>query len=294
MESTVDDQLAVAEAATLARRGDLRAAARAIVGVDSVPALDLAARIHAQSGDLAAADDCWARVQAVAPDHPGAAAGRATVAAIRSGRRPRRPVLRPARVGALGAVAVAGIVAAAVVLAPPNPRPAAAPIAVGARQRADELQRRLDSHAAARRAARAERTAALDAIASRLSQPGVTVRVDADAVDVSFTHGLFRSGTRFTADGRSFLRRFGAGLGGIGDTITVTGWTVPVPGGPQSGGSTTAWDRAAVAAHELAAASGLPLTRFALASGNQAAPPFPDPVDDRTVTIRIAPAGHDR
>ncbi|MEU8635391.1 hypothetical protein AB0C38_24780 [Amycolatopsis sp. NPDC048633] len=92
--------LRVAEAASLARSGDLAAAAAVLADAEAAeharPAeLDLLARIHAQRGDFEKADLCWARIQATDPEHAGAADGRALIAAIRARRRRARPLLRP-------------------------------------------------------------------------------------------------------------------------------------------------------------------------------------------------------
>ncbi|HEY3468192.1 MAG TPA: hypothetical protein VGL47_23900 [Amycolatopsis sp.] len=274
-------RLSAAEAAELARAGDLRGAAAILTALDEAgPAeFDLLARIHAQRGDLAEADLCWARVQATDPEHPGAVAGRATIAAIRARRRPRRPLLRPSSLAAAAVVLVAGL---CVLGGSTDSASPASPDAT----RVAELEQQL----AAQEATAARHEAALNATAVAVAVPGVTVRTTRDAVEVRFPGGLFGSGDQLTAEGRGRLRRVGSALSGTEGTITVIGWTAAVPGGPATGGSPVAWSRARTAAYELAAAGGLPLTRFALASGDQGKPPFPDPASNRTVTLRISPS----
>ncbi|MCR6489826.1 hypothetical protein M8542_44145 [Amycolatopsis sp. OK19-0408] len=288
MTRSLAASLSAAEAAALARAGDLTRAAAILAELDAAgdagPAeFDLLARIHAQRGDLDQADLSWARAQATDPEHPGAAAGRATIEAIRARRRPPRPLLRPSRAAAV--VLVAGLVALGVSVtggSTDSPPPAGRDSA-----RVAQLEQQLG----AQEAAAARREAAVNAAAAAVAQPGVTVRTTPDAVEVRFSGGLYRSGDQLTAEGKQRLRRLGSALSGTGGTITVIGWTVAVPGGPAAGGSPVAWSRARVAAVELAAASGLPLTRFTLAGGDQDDPPFRDPASNRTVTLRISPAG---
>jgi hypothetical protein len=269
----------------LARAGRLAAAASVLTTAEATgnAGLDLLARIHAQRGDLEQADLCWARVQATDPEHPGAAAGRATIEAIRARRRLRRPLLRPAWVAVAGAMVVAVV---AVGGSSEGPVADTVPPAGCASTRVAELEQQL----AAQETAAARHEAALNATAALVTQAGVTVRTAPDAVEVRFPGGLYDTGDQLSADGRQRLRQLGTALSRAGGTITVVGWTVAVPGGPPSGGSPVAWSRARAAARELAAASGLPLTRFTLAGGDQGAPPFPDPASNRTVTLRISPS----
>lgn len=294
--TTVRADLSVAQAAAMARAGDLTGAARLLSDVDSPAGLDLLARVYAQSGDLDAAHACWTRMQAAEPDHPGAEAGLDMIAAIRARRRFARPVARPSRVAVATAVLVAGAVAAGVVLLPPaaparaTTQDTAAALAGRESRRADQLARELSASASASAAVNAERNATITAITDRLTQPpipGLLVHGSSDSVVIMFDDGLFISGERLTATGRQRLRELGARLAGLPGSITVVGQTVAVPGGPASGGSTVAMSRAIVAVQELAAASGLPLSAFTLASGDQANPLFPQPARNRTVIVRV-------
>ncbi|HEV3359338.1 MAG TPA: hypothetical protein VG247_21245 [Pseudonocardiaceae bacterium] len=294
VRDTVRADLAIAEATARARAGDLAAARRQLSDVDSVAGLDLLARVHAQSGDLDAARACWSRVRAAEPDHPGAEAGLRTIAAIRAHRRLARPLARPSRVAVAAAVVVAGAVAAGVVLLPPA-APARATtaqdtLALRESRRADQLLHQLAASASASAAANTQRHNTIAAITDRLTEPpipGLLVHGSSDTVEIMFGEGLFVSGERLTATGRQRLRELGTRLAGLPGSITVVGQTVAVPDGPASGGSTVAMSRAIAAAQQLASASGLPLTAFTLASGDQADPPFVDPAQDRTVIVQV-------
>ncbi len=291
--------ISIAVAATAARAGDLAGAARMLGELRPTPAVwDLLARVRAQSGDLAAADECWAHVQQTEPEHAGAAAGRRTIAAIRAHRRFARPVARPNRVATLAAFLIAGAVTTGVLLPHPggtgtqDELATAADLARQATDWAKTLERQLSENRSSSATAAADRAGALTALAARLTTPaipGVLVRTESDAVRVLFQTGLFRGGDQLTAAGADQLRAFGGRLTGVAAAITVTGETAVVPGGPATGGSPVALSRAAVAAERLAAAAHLPLTAITLASGDQAAPPFPHAAQNRTVTITLKP-----
>ncbi|HEY4019645.1 MAG TPA: hypothetical protein VGM75_13205 [Pseudonocardiaceae bacterium] len=294
---TVRTDLTIAEAAAKARGGDLARAGQLLSNADSTGGLDLLARVHAQSGDLDAAHACWTKVREAEPDHPGAEAGLRTITAIRARRRFARPVARPTRIAAAAAIVVAGAVAAGVVLLPPAAAPAratsqnnAAAAAAQESRRADRLAEQLAAGASASAAATAQRQATIAAITTRLTAPpipGLLVRAAPNSVQIMFDDGLFIDNERLTAAGRQVLRELGARLAGLPGSIMVIGQSVAVRGGPTSGGSTVAMARAIVAARQLADTSGLPLTAFTLASGDQATPPFPQPNRDRTVVVRV-------
>jgi hypothetical protein len=167
----------------------------------------------------------------------------------------------------------------------------------GAEERAAELARRLAALEAQRRAEAAATADKLDAIARRVAGTGVVVQrvsaagavVQHGAVRVVFTEGVFADGTDLNASGEQALDVLGQRLPGLKATITVTGYSVVVPGGTNSGGSRTALLRARVATQELSAASGLPLTAFTLQSGDQAHPPYRTDAQNRTVTVTLTP-----
>ncbi|MGK5740042.1 hypothetical protein [Micromonospora sp. URMC 103] len=302
---TVDTDLAVSRAAAAARRGELEAAANVLTGLaaqEDPAALDLLARVRAQQGRWHDADECWARVQAVDPEHAGAAEGRRAVAGILAGKRRPRPVAQPARVAVLGGVLAAAALAGGAVAvdggdpvrpgstAPAAAAPSPAGIDDAERRRAEELARQV-AQAEAERAAAAQRlTARLDGIAARLTMPGVVVKRRAGTVEVYFREGLFSRDARLTDDGAVLLADVGRRLGRLDDvSITVVGHSVPVPGGRTSGGTGTALSRAQVAARELAEASDLPLTAFTLRSADQSQRPFAQETRNRTASLVLAP-----
>ncbi|WP_369174138.1 hypothetical protein AB5J49_42065 [Streptomyces sp. R28] len=67
------------------------------------------------------------------------------------------------------------------------------------------------------------------------------------------------------------------------------GQTAIVPGAPRSGGSVLSPWRALIAARELSAAGGMPLTAFTTASVDQRDAPYASAAKDRTVTGVITP-----
>lgn len=288
-------QLAVARAAELARQGDLDGAAGLLTELSEPSALDLLARIRAQQKRWTEADALWAQVQKLAPDDAGAAAGRKTVAAIRKHRRTARPVLPIVATVVLVAAAMAGGVVAvgrsadqpvAQPTAPPAPTPT---VDTAAEERAAELARQLAALEAQRRAAAAALAGKLDVIQRQVAVPGVLAQRGASVVRVVFVDGVFAAGTDLSPSGVAALSALGKRLPGLKASITVTGYSVVVPGGSSSGGSRTALLRARVATQELSTASGLPLTAFSLQSGDQAHPPYRTDAKNRTVTVTLTP-----
>lgn len=287
----VTARLTLHRAREAARAGDLAEASRLLAGVsaDSVEALDLKARVHAQRGEFAEADRCWARVQELDPDNAAAAAGRRTTRKIVAGRRLARPLITAGRVTVVTSTAACVLLAGgAAWLVVRAPAPA---VAQQRDPRADELQRQLDAADAARAAAVDRRLKDLDAIAGALTMPGVTAQCRADDVQVLFDTGLFPQDLEISPAGVALLAEIGRRLAGLDVQTTVVGHSVAVPGGPASGGSAIALERAEVAAQHLAAGAGLPLTAFLLATADQAQQPFPDDARNRTVTLVLSPKG---
>lgn len=294
-------ELTLYRARSAARTGDLAEAARLLDGLGaeppSVDVLDLRARVHAQRGELSDADRCWARVQELTPDDPAAAAGRALIEKIRAGRRRPRPVVITAR-AATAAVLVCTVAAGGIAWSTtgrPDQHPAstADERQPGPREarRAEALAERLAEIEEERTAAAAHRTRSLDAIAEALAMPGVVVHRRADEVQVVFESGLFGGdSTVVRQKSGALLRELGRRLAGLSARTTVIGHAVAVPGGPTSGGSPFALERAAAAAALLAEGGRLPLTAFSLATADQAAGPFPDAPRNRTVTLLLTPA----
>ena len=286
----VTARLTLHRAREAARAGDLALAAQLLTDLDSVAALDLKARVHAQRGEFAEADRCWAGVQEQDADNADAAAGRKTVGKILAGRRLARPLITAGRVTVVTSTVVcvllAGGAAWLVVRTPP-------PVANAVQQqsRADSLQQRLDAADAARAAAADRRLRDLNAIAAKLTMPGVVARRRADDVQILFDTGLFPNDVEISSSGAALLAEVGRRLAGLDVQTTVVGHSVALPGGPASGGSAIALERAEVAAQHLASSTGLPLTAFLLATGDQAQQPFPDAARNRTVTLVISPKG---
>ncbi|TDW15051.1 hypothetical protein [Kribbella kalugense] len=313
-------QVALGRAAESARQGELDAAAALLVELDeageaSPEVLDLLARIRAQQKRWDEADALWARVQESTPDDPAAAAGRKTVAAIRGHRRAARPIL-PLLAGATAIVVVAGAIVAGIAggivaladsneptaqpVGQPTPGTTAEPSSVptsgpssaatsGAEGRAAELARRLAVLEARRLAAAAAMASKLDVIQRQVAGSGVVVQRQPSAVRVVFTDGVFTAGTDLSPTGQAALDALGKRLPGLKATITVTGYSVVVPGGSGSGGSQTALLRARAATQELSTTSGLPLTAFTMQSGDQAHPPYRTDAQNRTVTVTLTP-----
>ncbi|MFG1906118.1 hypothetical protein [Kribbella sp. NPDC048928] len=290
-------QVAVTRATELARSGDLDGAAALLTDVSEPSALDLLARIRAQQKRWTEADALWAQVQKTAPDDAAAAAGRRTVAAIRKHRRAARPVLPI--VGAVllvGAVVGGGLVAVERGTDTPAAEPVAQPTATttqtvdtGAEQRAAELARRLAEMEAQRRASAAAVASKLAALQQQAAGPGVQAQRGTSVVRVVFLDGVFTAGTDLSPSGQAALDALGKRLPGMKASITVTGFSVVVPGGSSSGGSRTALLRARVATQQLSTASGLPLTAFTMQSGDQAHPPYRTDTKNRTVTVTLTP-----
>jgi type VI secretion system protein ImpK len=289
-------QVAVTRATELARSGDLDSAAALLTDLSEPAALDLLARIRAQQKRWAEADALWAQVQKTAPDDAAAAAGRKTVAAIRKHRRAARPVLPI--VGAVvlvGAVVAGGLFAVGRGTDAPAAEPVVQPTSAtptvdnGAEQRAAELARRLAEMEAQRRASAAALAAELATLQQQAAAPGVQAQRGTSVVRVVFLDGVFTAGTDLSPSGQAALDALGKRLPGMKASITVTGFSVVVPGGSSSGGSRTALLRARVATQQLSTASGLPLTAFTMQSGDQAHPPYRTDAKNRTVTVTLTP-----
>ena len=294
VRSQLEQQLALSRAAESARRGDLDQAAAALGTLDDAgpEVLDLLARIAAQQKRWAEADQYWSQVQEIEPDDPAAAAGRETVAAILAGRRRARPVLPI--VGAVAGVVVVAVLGVFAVQLGSDDRPVAAGVAspsvdTSAQERADRLARQLAAIEAQRRAAAAALASQLGVIEAKVAGPGLIVQRQPGAVRILFEQGLFSQGAELTPAGQDALVVLGKRLAGLHVAITVTGHSVVVPGSSSSGGSGTALLRARIATQQLSRASGLPLTAFALQSGDQRVAPFRTAAQNRTVSLVLTP-----
>lgn len=300
-EDGLQVELALYRARSAARAGDLDEAGRLLAELDAEPVsaavLDLMARVHAQRGDLAEADRCWAQVQRIASDDVAAANGRRLIKRIRAGRRRTRPIATTGRVTATAALVVCALLtggATWLVSAEFEAKPAAdsdGQQLAQEREHNKELRDRLATITEQQVAAQDERTRVLDAIAATLAMPGVVVERREDDVRVVFESGLFGgNGTAVNGQGVALLTELGRRLAGLSSAkTTVIGHAAAVPGGATSGGAVIALDRARAAAQHLAAGGGLPLTAFTLVSADQSAGPFADLARNRTVTMQITP-----
>jgi hypothetical protein len=277
--------LVVDRARTAARTGDLDRALELLKGDELDEAgLDLLARVHAQRGEYDEADDCWARA-----GQPETAPGRAEIARIKAGR-PARPFWQPGRVAVAGVVVAGLAVTGGVVWINSLPAPPPDPAIVAAQNQMRSVQQQKVQEKAQKAAAATALNAAVDRTAAALAMPGIQIVKHQDWVEVRFAKGVFSYEDDLTDEGTDMLHRIGAKLRGLPASVTVVGQSVPVAGGPQSGGSVVALARALVAARELARTSGRPLTAFALASGDQKANVFPTKAANRTVTLQVRPS----
>jgi flagellar motor protein MotB len=295
----------LAKAAQLARQGRY-AEAHGVLGElggrDSTDPelLDLLARVHAQQGELAAADECWARAQQFGADESGPREGRRLIAQIHA-RRYRRRTGRVVGGVALAVVLLAGAgVAGAVVARPGQSTDPALFRELRETKAADgdltrqvgELRTQLDQVTM-----RPERT--LQDIRAELAGSGLILRSESGTLVVTFPVGLFPSGAVWSAEGQRVLADLGSHLSRFGGDVsfTVIGHTDDIPVAPNSRYTDNAdlgFARARVAAQELSAHSGLPLTKFAVTSSGATDPPFPNSAAEsrkrnRTVILWVRP-----
>jgi hypothetical protein len=295
-------ELAVARASAAARAGDLDAALRELDRCDD-PAVarhrdvtDLRARVHAQRGELEAAEHCWRRLL---DEHPGDESAAAALARVRRFRR-RGPAAALDRAHHRARPATAVVLCTAVVTAaawalltrPPSDRPeprsdraAAAAAERNVRQELAQQRKR------AATAADVRHTKALDALAKAIRTPGTRVERHQDSVEVVFGRGLFSQGAELTGAGAAQLARVGKRLTDQRDVrIEVLGHIAHVPGAPTSGGSVTSLRRAVAAVRVLSDASDRPLTSFLVASAEQRDAPHHTDAANRTVTVVLTPS----
>lgn len=266
------------DSARLGRYADARGALDELGGdsSDDPVVQDLLARLHAQRGELAEADACWARVLASAPaDAPvavAAVAGRRRIAALQARR--YRPTAGRRWGVAVVVLATAGAVVAGVLLpvaadpAPPDPAVGRRLAAVQREQR--DLAGRLDTL-----------RAQLPPAVVDLSGPGTTVTRQGDGQLITFDEGLFGQDATLTPAGTEALRALGDRLASAGASgpLVITGHTDDTPLPPDSpypDRINLGFTRAQTAAEALSDGSGIPLTAIGIRSTGTARPPFPD------------------
>jgi|APEBP8051073352_1049397.scaffolds.fasta_scaffold00851_3 flagellar motor protein MotB len=268
-------------------------------GPQRVPALDLAARICAQQGNPIEAERYWTAAQG---HDPGCAAAAAGLARLRAERSPM------ARVGRFPGLVLAGLCLGATVWAwvglRTDTRQAMAQVnevrdALAAFQRNPLPVSTMASSSGDPRPGHGRDGVSLPPDPRRLELdiPGVTPRIEGDAVVVSFDEGLFRHGTTLTFDARAKLlavgKRLVPSLDGI--SIQVHGYTddIPLPAGATpSDNQALGLARAAVVIGFLRSSTELPSTLFYAHSTGDAGTPFPNDSlqnrsRNRTVVLKI-------
>lgn len=282
--------LLVSAARTAARSGDpdgalrlLESAADPDVGGHR-DVLDLSARLYAQRGEPDLAARYWRRVQKRYPDDRAAAAGLARTERYAARNGPRAPLARRrVRVALAVTACLTAAVATAALVGTGNSRSGQA------EQQARRLPARQQAAVQEQARAAAHRVRETQALARALRAPGLRPAVRGDSVVVAFVQGLFSGGADLTPTGADRLAVLGRHLAGRTVRIGVYGHTAVVPGAPAHGGSVVALWRALVAARELSAASGKPLTAFTTASADQRDAPYAGVERNRTVTVVVTP-----
>jgi flagellar motor protein MotB len=292
-------QTILAEATGLARVGRYDDARRALadLGEEDVAALDLLARMHAQQGDLAAADDCWARVQALDADHAGAREGRDRIRRIWAGS-------RKGVAGGIGIAAAALLLAGAgavagQALAPAQEEPAGDQDVAGELDRLAEALDEMQSPEPAP-APTVDPEADLSETETALQDPRWTAEASDQGVEVTFDEAIFPDGgTAVPESTRDLLADVAARLADLdGAAVTVVGHTNDIPTGDGSryeDNTELGLARALAAAEALAAEGPLPLDEIAIATSGDDAPPYPNTTDadrrrNQTVTLLVTPA----
>jgi hypothetical protein len=236
-------------------------------GSDDLRVLDLLARVHAQRGEFADADSCWARAQSLDPSLQAVVEGRRRIAALQAKR--VRPRVLPVAVAVVAVVAGAGVLLPA--KTPPSPPDLSGLDEVAGRQ--DQLSRELTALQASL-AAPAQR---LDQLVAALASPRFTVTRQGSSALVTFTDGLFSRAARLSTSGRSALAELGQMVKPLPASISVIGHGSTVDLG---------FRRAQVAAAEL----GVPLSSVNLRSAGSTQLPYPaGSRRNNTVTVLIEP-----
>lgn len=296
---------AVADAALHARAGRYDAARRVLDAVggqdsDDVEVLDLLARVHAQRGDLAQADACWARVEHLDPEHTGALDGRRRIRAMWSGKRTGGGLVLGAAAACLllagGGVATGRALASS----PPDQQADPAVAQELARLRHDLNQIRTATPPPSDGATpegTTSREAVLREVPDALGDPRWTTTLDARSVLVTFRDPVFQAGGAETfRSGADTLTGLAGRLEDLADVeVTVVGHTsdtAPVPGSRYLDNAEVSLARALAAAQVISSGSGIPLSAIAVAGAGDVDPPYPNTDEanrarNQTVTVSI-------
>lgn len=291
----------LAEATRLALTGQYDSARHALDPLggarsDDVAVLDLLARVHAQQGDLAAADECWARVESLDPSHSGAREGRRRLRTIWS----HRPWPGPRTGAAVAALLLAAGGAATGWSLAPREAPAAAADSTTAEPNVLDRLDQLHTEIAELREQAPQDPAAerLQTLRAALDDPRWTTRTQDGALTVTFRDAVFTAGGAEMSDaGRAALTDLAtAAREPEGDLdVAVVGHTsdtAPAPGGPDN--AAVGLSRALAAGEVIAAEADLPLGEIAVATSGDVAPPHPNTDEagrarNQTVTVTLTP-----
>lgn len=256
-----------------------------------VDALDLLARIHAQEGDLIAADTAWRRVLVLDPDHKAARAGRSRIHTTWSSTPLHRGIPRPIGV-AVAAVALVGAGATTYWLGGLGADPGSSgnPDITALEKQTSTISDEVDELAAASQKEEQEPAAAAR-LEKSLEDPRWKVRTAEGHTTLIFHKPVFESGSAvLSAGGAAVLGAVAEELRGLADgsVVTVTGHA----GAPASGGAPTGNHSATLGlARALAAAD--TLTGHGLAddlvrtrTAGDLDTPYPA-TDDRNQTVTV-------
>ncbi|MGH4023073.1 MAG: OmpA family protein [Pseudonocardiaceae bacterium] len=285
-------ELTVARATDLARSGHYAQAEQLLAPPArdtpmSAAELDLLARIHAQQGRLAEADDYWARAAQTSRDSGAYRSQRQRIATLQQ---QRFRTSRGLRWAGLGLLTVAVVVAVLTWL----PRDS------GDGGRSDppteQVQRRADQVLADIGRREQEAQGLLSAIRTESSSPATLIRQTPGSLSVSFTLPLFQGGSDdLTPQGRAALGDLGRRLAPHAAQISVSvlGHTedAVVASARYRNNAELGLGRALAARERLSAASGIPLQGFAMSSAGRDTTQFPSDNHtlNRTVTLTITP-----
>lgn len=288
--STAATLAAAAEHAREARHDTARRLLEPLTGVDGadLDALDLLARVHAQQGDLVAADVAWQRVLDLDPTHRSALAGQARIRELWSG---PRSGLDP-RVGA-GIAAAALLVAGAGAfwlggLGDASQDDAYASEVSSLREETSSIAGDVDQlrNAVERSQRETER------FRKALADPRWDARVRNGSVTVTFAEPVFESGSdQLSPDGRATLRDLAPHLidaRSDGAALTVVGHAGPPaePAPDSTNHSATLGLARALAAASVLTDAGLPRGTVTAVTGGDLQAPFPAD-DDRNQTVTL-------
>lgn len=289
-------EVALVQAANLARAGRYDEAQRLLDDVfkGQVPSarhLDLVARIRAQQGRFAEAEDCWARAAALDPLAEDYSAGRRRIAAMRVRHRARwlAPVF---------AVVLVGL---SLILVEDRATRQSSRVAASLAATRDMQDRlvldvaRLETKLESADPAPSD---PLAEVAVKLALPGVRLRRSGPELHVLFESGLFAEGRELRADVQPLLTEMGLRIKPHADrlSILVVGRaddTPLIPGSRYRDNAELGLARATMVAEHLQSTAALPPDAFVVSTLGSSLPLFLNDQHqrswNRTVEMRISP-----